>query len=246
MMSRRRYLLLAMFLLACRKEPESNAPMATGSGDEVHALSVTCAQQLAKASGATSAGNSVKLEHHVIATTVAIEQIQKDATGANTAAGIRVMCEIDGHPVAALTSGSVGLDTTREAALATAIEEWVGQYGTTIVDALGGRGKPRRVGAFDAYAGPTGIRGAKPEQLELVHERFFAEVAPVLSNLSTTSLHAVTLMVVRKPDGTADGEVRLDGEVSAPLKQLAMKVTWPESPTSYMLKQYYVLVAAKN
>jgi hypothetical protein len=111
-----------------------------------------------------------------------------------------------------------------------------------IVDALSAKGKAIRVGDFTAYPGPIGIRGSTPEHLAEVQDMFFREVGPALPRLVPgPSLHALALMVLRNPDGAIDGEFRVDGEPSAELKRLAIKVNWPKGQSTYMLKQFYVL-----
>jgi len=215
------------------------------SRHESKGLSETCAQMLARAAGGIAVGNAVKLDDHSLVTNVAIEQIREHPSGAQTAAGIGVMFDVDGNSVPALTTGSVGIDSTREGALGVAIEEWVTGYGMPIVNALARKGKTLRVGAFDVYPGPTGIRGSDPEHLENLHETFFQEVGSALPQLvSGPSLHALSILVVRRPDGSLDGEFRVDGQPSDRLKQLALRAKWPKSEDTYMLKQYYVLTAA--
>jgi hypothetical protein len=97
------------------------------------------------------------------------------------------------------------------------------------------------------YTGPTGIRGAKPEQLADIHTVLFAKLSPELSQLvSTSATHALIVMLVRDRAGAVDGEFRIDGEVSEKLKQIALKVAWPNASDSYMLKQFYVLIPASG
>ena len=162
-------------------------------------------------------------------------------------AGIQVAVDVDGRPVPALTSGTVGIDSTREGALRIGIEEWVAGVGVPMVNALTGKGETLRVGAFVAHPGPIGIRGPMPELLDGLRETILRDLVPDLSRLlSGSGLHALSFMVVWHPDGTIHGEFRIDGAISDPLKQLAQKVKWPKGQDTYILKQYYVLAAATD
>jgi hypothetical protein len=183
----------------------------------------------------------VKVPGHTIATTATIEQGEgRDET---FVVGVSISVEVDGRAVPALTSGAVGVDSSRQAALTTALEEWSAQYGTPILEALARRQPSLTAGGFDVYAGPTGVRGAKPEHLADIHAALFAVLTPELSRLvATPTLHALTVTLVKEPAGAVDGEFRVDGAVSETLKQIALKVTWPGAPDAYMLKQFYVLV----
>jgi hypothetical protein len=228
----------------CGKSSSSTETAARGSQDESQRLSAQCAQILAKSFGVSSSGNSVKIAGHTISTTAAVEQGEKRDD--KFAIGVRISIEVDGRAVPALTSGGVGIDSSREAALTTALDEWSAGYGTPIVEAIARRQPALSAGGFDVYAGPTGIRGTKPDHLGDIHAPLFAIVTPELSQLATPStMHAMTLMLVRDRSGAVDGEFRVDGAVSERLKQLALKVTWPEASDSYMLKQFYVLIPSK-
>jgi len=214
---------------------------------EEERLSVACAQMLAKATGEASSDETVKLEGHSLATRATIESVTPSQNGARVLAGIQVAVDVDGQRVPALTSGSIGIDSTREGALRIGIEEWVAGVGVPMVNALTGKGETLRVGAFVAHPGPIGIRGPMPELLDGLRETILRDLAPDLSRLlSGSGLHALSFMVVWHPDGTVHGEFRIDGEISDPLKQLAQKVKWPKGQDTYILKQYYVLAAATD
>ena len=207
-------------------------------------LSTDCSQMLAKTAGVTSAGNILTINGHTLETNVAIERITQ--IEGKTAAGIRVTCDIDGRSVPSLDTGTVGIDSNRSASIKSALEDWTIEYGTPIVDALAGKNEKLRHRGFHVHAGPTGIRGPKPEGLGNFHERVFETVGPVLETLAPSAMHGLSIMVVGGNGRAIEGEVRLDGEPSEQLRRLVMQLDWPESATGYMLKQYYVLTAVQQ
>jgi hypothetical protein len=200
------------------------------------------ATKLANATGALAKGDTVHVRDHVLELGAAVEQV-KTAPDGRLVAGLRVTCTLDGKPIDALTSGAVGIDASRDAAIATAATDWATQYGKSIVDALYARPSALSSGGFAIYASPAGIRGDKPDGLGDFNASFFHTVGPELAKLIPTKagIHAITVLGARTADGAIDGEFRVDGAVSDTLKQLALQVKWP-TRTVYMLKQYYVLV----
>jgi hypothetical protein len=209
---------------------------------ESNELSVTCARLLAQPSGATRAGNVVELGRHSVATTVEIERVQQPPNRSPTIAEVRVRLDVDGQPVPALTTRSVGIDATRRRALEAALEDWTTLYGRTIADALTERSTARQVGAFAVYAGPAGSHDSRRERaLAEANETFLREIEPVLSRIAAeTSLHTVSVLIMQSEGGPHDGAVLFDDESSQQLKSIGMKVDWPNGGDT--VKQYYVLV----
>jgi hypothetical protein len=207
------------------------------------ALSEQFATKLANATGALAKSDTVNVRDHVLQLAATVEQV-KTAPDGRVVAGVKVTCTLDGKPIDALTSAGVGIDASRDAAIATAATEWAMQYGKPIVDALFARSPALTSGGFAVYAGPAGIRGDKPDGLGDFNASFFHTIEPALAKLipAKTGVHAITVLGARSADGAIDGEFRVDGEVSDALKQLALQLKWP-TRTTYMLKQYYVLIA---
>lgn len=240
--------LVVMIVAGLAVRASSDAAAQPAPKDEERlALSASFAEALGKAVGITASGNTLKPAGHTLALTATIEQVENAPNNAGVLAGVRVTCDVDGKRVEALTSGSVGVDSTREAALQTAAEEWAMQYGAPVVDALSAKATTLQAGGFKIHAGATGIRGDKPDKLAGVHDAFFRALGADLATLvpSKAGLHAITITLVHKADGAVDGQFRVDGETSAPLRQRALKLTWPASQKTYMFKQYYVLVGGK-
>lgn len=234
----------ALALVACRSERKlepKEAPV-TEADHAAQKLPELYASMLAKASGLTARGDTVQIGAHTLALAPKIDQVT-DVPSGGVAAAVSVSCKLDGVALRAFTAGSVGIDTSREVALVTAADEWTMQYGMPMVDALAAKPPKLAHGGYQIYAGPAGIRGSKPDGLETLDADFFRTVEPALATLfpSKSGLHALSITAVREPDGRVDGEFRVDGEVSEPLKKLAVQMTWPTSASSYILKQYYVL-----
>jgi hypothetical protein len=208
-------------------------------------LAPACAQALARMAGGSSSGNVVGFAGHSLALTVAIGSVEGNTTNPGVAGTIRVWCDLDGRSMPSLTAASLGIGATREDALNEAVEQWVFESGIAIANALNQHGDVRIIGGFRVYSGPTAIRGQTPERLESLHDALFEVLAPSLLTLfSRPPPHALSITVVRRPGRDLQGEFRVDGEPSQRLQDLAMRVRWPESSGSYMLKQYYVLMPA--
>jgi hypothetical protein len=232
--------LLLACVTSCRNDHKAETKVA--ATDENQRLPELFASKLAKASGMPANANTVRVGAHSLSLQAEVEQVATRPDG-RVLAGVKVACNVDGKPVEALMSGSVGIDSTRDAALVTAAEEWATQYGSPIVDALSAKPPTLVSGGYKVHAGPTGIRGGKPEGLSEVNANFFRTVEPALATLipSQPGLHSMTITAMRNADGSIDGEFRVDGKVSEQLKKLALQVMWPTSTGSYMLKQYYVM-----
>jgi hypothetical protein len=233
--------LLLAFVASCRGDHKPEQTIA--ANDKSQELPAMFATKLAHAAGASANGNTVKGGEHSLSLLTQVEQVETGPNG-RMAAGVKVSCIIDGKTVDALTSGSVGSDSSRDAALATAAGEWAVQYGKPIVDALSAKAPAHQGGGYKVYAGPVGIRGSKPDGLEEMNANFFRAVEPSLATLisSKAGLHSLSVTAVRNNDGSIDGEFRVDGQVSETLKRLALQAKWPSSNGAYMLKQYYVLL----
>lgn len=167
---------------------------------------------------------------------------------------------IDGRSAPALGSGSIGIGETRDEAIKVALDEWVMQYGSTVIFALMGperwdggkdeRPAPLFADGIIAYASPQGFRGMAPHELRAgdFPESFIKHVSPLLKPVvaSREGLHAVTLMLAFDEGAFSDGECRVDAEVSPALLALVKAYPWPKMTGSFMFKQYFVVVAGQR
>ena len=196
----------------------------------VDPLSRALTRLLGQAAGVTGTDEALVLGARTLAVRGAVEQMER---GPQFAVGIRVTCALDGEPVPALTAGSVGLGDEPEAAVQTAVQEWVMSNGLSIANALLARGDRRRFGtpphAYDITASATGVRGQAPDGLGKLHGELLGLAAPAFGELfvKPSPLHALTVVVVRKPDAPLDGEFRVDGELSPAFRAIALRVAWP-------------------
>ncbi|MBZ4419871.1 DUF6348 family protein [Myxococcus sp. RHSTA-1-4] len=168
-------------------------------------------------------------------------------------AALDFSCEVDGTPMKSLYSGSIGVDTSRDSALLTAVVEWVAQYGFAIGSALA---SPRRqgtlaVGGFLVHEGATGVRGQAPPGFspdKAFHAQVLNHLEPLLresfSKDPPARLHALTLTLALGGE-QAQGECRADGVVAPRLCERALAFAWPQGSDPYMFKQYYVFVPAQ-
>ena len=210
--------------------------------DESRRLPELFANKLAQATGTSATAATVRIGEHSLSLSTLIEKVATGPEG-RVVAGVKVTCTIDGVLAESLTSGGVGIDTSRDAALVTAAEEWAIEYGGPIVDALSAKTPTLTSAGYKVYAGPAGIRGDKPEGLDDLNASFFRAVEPSFVKLfsSQGGLHAITILVVRY-EGNVNVMLRVDGRDSDALGALASQVKWPTG-ADYMLKQYYVLRA---
>jgi Family of unknown function (DUF6348) len=194
---------------------------------------------------ATAQGSVLRVNGRTLEPSVKIDYVRPARD--QIAVGAFVSCRIDGQPMSALASGSVGIDPTRDGAIRTSVSEWAAQYGWTIAMALQGDRPVATVAGFSAYAGPTGFRGEKPPALggsAEMQARLLAQLEPVLKQEFASAkgaMHAVTLTMAVQPGGV-QGECRLDGQVFPKILERAAQFDWPRTQAGYMFKQYYVLV----
>lgn len=170
--------------------------------------------------------------------------------------GLEVHCTVDGVPAETLSSGSLGIESTPEAAAQEAIAEWIKQFGMAMIDGL--RRNPGRSfasGQFVVFPGLFGVRGDAPEAIVAgasmldLHRRFFQKLTtalPPLITSRTAKLHAVNLTLMLRKGAPTEGECRLDGQVSEEVCRIAKAFDWPAPTTTYMLKQFYVLSTESN
>lgn len=231
---------LAALACACKQPPR---PASEPRGVESTTLAPIFAGALAKANGTAARDDTVALGDHALTLSTVVVQ---EATRPDDAAviGVQVTCALDGAPVAAFTSGGVGLGPTRADAVVAAADEWAQQYGAPIAAALAGRPPPGRVAGFAIYNGPVGIRGPTPGGLGDFAPRLIGTLEPKLATLvpPTPGFHSLRILVTRQPDGAVESESLVDAEDSPALTAALASMNWPESDQPYMLTQFYVLI----
>lgn len=146
-----------------------------------------------------------------------------------------------------LTAVSVGVGADQKDAIETAVSEWAQLVGVALLDAFGlhGQGGPSiPAGSFTVHSGMAGIRGSGEFTWSIADRKQLVDhLTPLFSEWEAApdGFHSMSLLLVIKPGGVADGECRLDGAVSEDALNLAREFTWPTTAHSYMFKQFYVL-----
>jgi hypothetical protein len=207
-------------------------------------------QQLRKAGrSVVQEGNLLKAGPHEIRIDPLIEgQAQRDG---HWLIGMGVRVFLDGHELPAMRTGAVGVDTTRDAALKTAAEDWGQQYGIVLVHALfpaTSHDKPIVSGSYQLFFGPVGLRGSDDiksfggtlNQLNDVLGRF----ANQTFGRRAAQWHGLTVTVAFDPKQGRSSMCHLDGPESPELNKVVSQVSWPAS-TGYMLKRFYLVVPAR-
>ena len=144
-----------------------------------------------------------------------------------------------------LTAGSIGVGTTRQDAIDTAVTEWGQLIGVAILKGVAL--KERSVGViarngFLLYPGATGFRGPEhPTLSDDQHARLVQLITPELAGLAAGRLHELSLAVAVKATGEVDGDCQLDGASSQSILNAVKTFSWPKLKTPYMFKRYYLV-----
>ena len=215
--------------------------------DRPPSLSQRCVQALAalaKPAGATvtPSGDRISIGGKEVHITAEIENEERADKG--FLVGLRVDISINGVPQP-FTFGSVGLGNNRDEAVETAISEWTMYVGRALLGALGAKTGDLQqvVGAFTVYPGLTGIRGsgvvwaAEKDRQLLDH---FNSVIRELEH-SLREFHSISLVVAIQPDGTSQGECRVDGAISPAALTAVQSFPWSKAGTAYIFKHFYVV-----
>jgi hypothetical protein len=202
---------------------------------------------LAKAGQQTTPkGTRLLVNGRTLEPAVAIDYVRP--MGTQFAVGTFVSSRIDGTPVPAIDSGSLGIDSNTDDAVRTAVFEWSAQFGFAMARALAGDAPAGVVSGFTVYAGLPGTKGERPPGAKLseTQTRLLAHLAPLVEGLSAAkgAMHAIALTIKVEPTHV-QGECRLDGQVSRQVLDRMVTFDWPRSQTGYVFKQFYVLVPAR-
>ncbi|MEO6391905.1 MAG: DUF6348 family protein [Pyrinomonadaceae bacterium] len=146
-----------------------------------------------------------------------------------------------------VTAVSVGVGADQKDAIETAVSEWAQLVGVALLDAFGlhGQGGPSiPAGGFTVHSGMAGIRGAGEFAWSIADRKQLVDhLTPLFieGEAAPDEFHSLSLLLVVKPGGVADGECRIDGAVSEAALITAREFPWPTTAHSYMFKQFYVL-----
>ena len=161
---------------------------------------------------------------------------------------------VDGDRQPEFSYGSIGIGESKEEARQTAIEEWLEAFGRPFVSATLGSEKGIELNDFTVFAGSTGFRGEYPGDWLNgsvdMHKRLLSRIIPLLrlsDTFSYTGLSTQTLdlKININERGEFSGECRVNGEVSLDIFTTLADQAWPSTDSSYLLKQYYIIVNNK-
>jgi len=147
--------------------------------------------------------------------------------------------------------GTIGIDEIKEEARKTALDEWLEAFGNSFVFATITWEWGIDLNNFTAYPGSIGFRGSCPgDWLDgsfEMHQKILSGLIPILENSSTFDFNGkrtqtVDLKININEQGVYDGECRLNREVSLDILKVMEKLDWPTTNSSYLIKQYYIII----
>lgn len=158
---------------------------------------------------------------------------------------------LDGIAMPAMRTGAVGIAPTPDAALRQAAEDWAAQYGIALAEALAPQDSvapTRRWGAYRAYRGPIGIRGAPPAPdavtalVAHVDTALAQLFAPAVTPADRTVWRGLTIAMARADSGQRSVFCQIDGNPAPALDRIARAAPWPDDG-AFLVKTFYLLVA---
>jgi len=211
-------------------------------------LSERCVQSLAsvaKGAGAslTHAGDRIQIGSREVRLAAQIENEER-ANAKVILVGLRVDVLVGGV-LQPFTFGTVGVGSSQDDAIATAVFDWSQYVGLALIGALGvtSGDSPQSIGPFYVYRGLTGIKGAgavwsAEKDLQLLHR-----LEPLIQGLDRSSgeFHSISLMLAVRPNGTLEGECRVDGVISPAALTAIQSFPWGQNGAEYMFKQFYAI-----
>jgi len=158
---------------------------------------------------------------------------------------------VDGYRQLEFSYGSIGVGESKVEARETAIDEWLEAFGRPFVSATLSSENGIDLDGFTVFAGSTGFRGDYPGDWLNgsvdMHKRLLSILIPVFSMSDTFSYNGLStqtldLKINITERGESSGECRLNGEVSLDILTTFMDQAWPSTDSSYLFKQYYIIV----
>lgn len=234
---------LALFSLLCLGFISSGRSQPSDS----RLTEVTYAFMTREAADAKTTPRMAVVEHEIEVQPHRIELFpileDRRAVAGKNFVSVRLDVSVDGRAEPNLSLGAIGIDESPEAAERTAIAEWYLQFGQSMFEALASSKPNFMFGEYSVYQGALGLRGGN-QSLAADPSLSAEHMISALKELLPTRdgrLHVVYATVVVAGDGKVDGQIRIDGNVSAAAWKLLGRQPWPKYATSYMYKQSLVL-----
>jgi hypothetical protein len=142
------------------------------------------------------------------------------------------------------TIGSIGIGSDRNDAEKTSIDEWIGLFGSALVEMLA-KSEGIKIEDLHIYSGLMGIRGEKPSQSWLdgspeMNKKIINVLLPIIKK-SNKNIDSLNLILTVSKNGEVEGECRFNNEVSEEVLSELKKLSWGKNQTDFMFKQFYLI-----
>ena len=163
--------------------------------------------------------------------------------GASHISAARFEITINDQKRPELTFGSIGIGGSPEDATKTAVFEWYMAAGQALFAAISGEPTESKFPGVSIYPGLMGVRGEHPDGWLDGTPKMNARIFEVIKEQvpATQKLNAIDLKIVVNATGSVDGQCTVNGRESAAAIEELRKLDWPETKSSYMLKQTYII-----
>lgn len=144
--------------------------------------------------------------------------------------------------------GSVGIGNNQKDAVATAIDEWIGLFGTAFSQMFASSKNKLTIENFKVYPGLMGIRGEKPSQNWIdgspeMSKKIINALLPIIKK-SNEEIISINLLFTADKTGITSGECKINNEASQEVIEALKKLDWKSTSGLYMFKQYFLLEKA--
>lgn len=151
--------------------------------------------------------------------------------------------------VTQITIGSLGVGSTKKEARTVCIREWFMVFGVPFTNMLAG-GRHLREENMDLFPGLMGVRGSLPENTWLtgddeMNKRIFSKIREQLKKEHNDIIPVDIKLLIGK-NGIADGECRVNNQVSSQLLESLKQLNWPSSDEAFLFKQFYLISKANK
>ena len=164
--------------------------------------------------------------------------------------GLGIDVTLDGLPVSALRSGSIGVDATRAAAIQTAADEWSSVFGFSLIWALFPEAadfSSIAAGKYRLFESAIIIRGdAEIERFETVRGQLRSALRFLISEAfphdPSDNWYGLYVLLI-SDNGENTSECRVNGHHWPELSAEVAKLSWPRQ-AKYTFKQFFLAVPA--
>lgn len=233
-------------ITACGHKPAGQQPAVPATQSNTVAANALAKQIKEAGILVTQQGEMLDVEGHQIGVATTVDQ-ETEREG-KTFVGLAVQVKLDGKELPAMHSGTVGIDSTKDAAITNAADDWTKQFGMLLVHALGPQPstvKSVAAGAYTVFSGSVGMRGSDDYKLfKDAHDKIDRIIAQFVMKRfpNAAEWHGMNVMVVNDPKRGVVSVCQMDGSATpdAELSAAAKSAPWPKGQVSYMYKQFFL------